>query len=75
MELVQVTIDDSGVVHFHCRVCGDSCPAPEGVPLEQATREFLGMHPVCADPAQHEDGCPTGESPTEGTLTEESAVR
>lgn len=62
MELVQVTIEDDGSVHFRCRVCDDVCPAPEGVPLEQATREFLAMHPACADPEQHDDGCPTGSS-------------
>jgi hypothetical protein len=28
------------------------------VPLEQATREFLAMHPACADEQQHDDGCP-----------------
>ena len=65
MELVQVTIDDAGAVHFRCRVCEDTCPAPGGVSLEQATREFLDMHPACADPAQHEDGCPTGEETTQ----------
>ena len=29
-----------------------------GLPLAEATREFLEMHPACADPAEHEDGCP-----------------
>lgn len=59
MELVQVTMSDDGTVHFTCRVCEDTCPAPDGVPLEQATREFLALHPACADPDVHEDGCPT----------------
>ncbi len=62
VELVQVTIDDGGAVHFTCRVCRDTCPAPDGVPLEQATRDFLAMHPACADPDAHEDGCPTGDA-------------
>ena len=59
MELVQVTIGDDGAVHFRCRVCDDSCPAPTGIPLDQATREFLAKHPACADPEKHEDGCQT----------------
>lgn len=58
MELVQVSLTDDGTVLFTCRVCQESCPAPEGVPLEVATREFLALHPVCADPDAHQDGCP-----------------
>ena len=58
MELVQVTLSEDGAVHFTCRVCKESCPAPEGVPLEVATREFLALHPACADPSAHVDGCP-----------------
>ncbi len=58
MELVQVSIGDDASVLFTCRVCGEQCPAPPGLPLAEATREFLAMHPACADPAQHEDGCP-----------------
>ena len=49
---------------FTCRVCQEHCPAPEGVPLEQATREFLEMHPACADQQQHDDGCPSDEAAT-----------
>lgn len=66
MDLVQVMMED-GVVHFRCRVCDDCCPAPDGVPLEVATREFLAMHPACADPEQHQDGCPAGEPATSTT--------
>lgn len=58
MELVQVSIGDDGAVLFTCRVCDEQCPASEGMPLAEATREFLAMHPACADPAEHEDGCP-----------------
>lgn len=62
MELVQVLMGKDGVVQFTCRVCQDTCPAPVGVPLEQATRDFLAMHPACADPQEHEDGCPASPS-------------
>ena len=65
MDLVQVAIDHEGAVVFTCRVCGESCPSPDGLPLDVATREFLDMHPACADPAQHEDGCPAEFSPAE----------
>ncbi|MGZ6793328.1 MAG: hypothetical protein ACXVGH_02320 [Mycobacteriales bacterium] len=58
MDLVQVSMAADGTVVFSCRVCGDHCPAPEGVPLAQATREFLDMHPACADPGAHDEGCP-----------------
>lgn len=58
MDLVQVSLADDGSVLFTCRVCQEQCPAPEGVPLDQATREFLDMHPACADRDAHEDGCP-----------------
>ena len=58
MELVQVSVSDDGSVTFTCRVCHEECPAPEGVPLQQATQEFLAMHPACADPDVHDDGCP-----------------
>lgn len=58
-DLVEVSMTSEGTVLFTCRVCGEHCPASEGVPLAQATREFLAMHPVCADPDEHEDGCPT----------------
>ena len=58
VELVQVSIGDDGSVLFTCRVCDEQCPARPGLPLAEATREFLEMHPACADPAQHEDGCP-----------------
>lgn len=60
MDLVQVSIDPQGGVMFSCRVCGQQCPAPEGVPLDQATRQFLDMHPACNKPELHEDGCPVG---------------
>lgn len=52
-------MDDTGAVVFTCRICGDSCPAPESVPLDAATREFLAMHPACADPSEHDEGCPS----------------
>ena len=58
MELVQVSLDADGSVVFTCRVCQEHCPAPEGVPLDEATKEFLAMHPACADSEQHDDGCP-----------------
>lgn len=58
MDLIQVSMDDTGAVEFTCRVCGETCPAPEGVPLDQATREFLAMHPACAEPEEHDEGCP-----------------
>lgn len=58
MELVQVSMGADGTVVFTCRVCQEHCDAPEGVPLDQATRDFLAMHPACADSAEHEDGCP-----------------
>lgn len=61
MDLVQVSVGADGGVLFTCRVCGEHCPATEGMPLVEATREFLAMHPACADPEQHEDGCPTGD--------------
>lgn len=61
MNLVQVSLSDDGSVVFTCRVCQEHCPAPEGVPLDQATREFLDMHPACADEAAHDDGCPEAE--------------
>ena len=57
-ELVNVSVTDDGVVRFTCRVCEETCEAPDGVPLDQATRDFLEMHPACADKAQHEEGCP-----------------
>ncbi|MCW2500865.1 MAG: hypothetical protein JWN87_2541 [Frankiales bacterium] len=59
VDLVQVALSDDGSVVFTCRVCGEHCPAPEGVPLDQATREFLAMHPACADQSAHDDGCPS----------------
>lgn len=58
VELVQVSMNENGAVTFTCRVCGDRCPAPADVPLDEATREFLALHPACADPAEHDDGCP-----------------
>jgi hypothetical protein len=58
MELVQVSLSEDGSVLFTCRVCQEHCPAPDGVSLEQATRDFLAMHPACADSAAHDDGCP-----------------
>lgn len=58
MDLVQVTLASDGSITFTCRVCQEECPAPQGVPLEQATREFLDMHPACADPEVHDEGCP-----------------
>lgn len=58
MDLVQVALAADGSVKFTCRVCQEQCPAPEGMPLEEATREFLAMHPACADRQAHEDGCP-----------------
>lgn len=58
MELVQVSLSDDGTVEFTCRVCRETCPAPKDVPLDVATREFLALHPACADPAVHVDGCP-----------------
>jgi hypothetical protein len=58
VDLVQVSLSDDGSVVFTCRVCGEHCPAPDGVPLDQATREFLAMHPACADPDTHDEGCP-----------------
>ena len=58
MELVQVSMSDDGAVLFTCRVCDEQCPATVGMPLAEATREFLAMHPACADPAEHQDGCP-----------------
>lgn len=58
MDLVQVSMAADGTVTFTCRVCGEHCPAPEGVALDQATRDFLDMHPACADPDVHDDGCP-----------------
>lgn len=61
MDLVQVSVGADGGVLFTCRVCGEHCPATEGMPLVEATREFLAMHPACADPEQHEDGCPNGD--------------
>lgn len=64
MDLVQVSLSADGSVLFTCRVCQEHCPAPEGVPLEQATREFLDMHPACADRQQHDDGCPEDASAT-----------
>ncbi len=64
MDLVQVSLSSDGSVQFTCRVCQEHCPAPEGLPLEQATRDFLAMHPACADEQQHDEGCPdeTSES-------------
>lgn len=59
MNLVQVSLSDDGSAVFTCRVCQEQCPAPEGVPLDQATREFLAMHPAHADPEVHDDGCPS----------------
>ena len=64
MDLVQVSLAADGSVLFTCRVCQEHCPAPEGVPLEQATREFLAMHPACADEEQHDDGCPEDNAAT-----------
>jgi hypothetical protein len=58
MDLVQVSLSADGSVTFTCRVCQEVCPAPEGVPLDEATREFLAMHPACADPEAHDEGCP-----------------
>jgi hypothetical protein len=58
MDLVQVSLSADGSVLFTCRVCQEECPAPEGVPLDQATQEFLALHPACADSAQHDEGCP-----------------
>jgi hypothetical protein len=58
MDLVQVSLSSEGGVLFTCRVCGEHCPAPDGVPLDQATREFLAMHPACAAQDAHEEGCP-----------------
>lgn len=58
MDLVQVSLSADGSVLFTCRVCQEHCPAPADVPLEQATREFLDMHPACADEAEHDEGCP-----------------
>lgn len=58
MDLVQVSLSADGSVLFTCRVCQEHCPAPDGVPLDQATREFLDMHPACADEDLHDDGCP-----------------
>ena len=58
MDLVQVSLAQDGSVQFTCRVCQEHCPAPEGVPLDQATRDFLALHPACADPEVHDDGCP-----------------
>lgn len=59
MDLVAVRMDDRGLVDFHCRVCGETCPAPDDVPLDEATRQFLAMHPLCAEPSEHDDGCPS----------------
>lgn len=64
VDLVQVSLSTDGSVLFTCRVCQEHCPANAGVPLEQATREFLAMHPACANPQQHEDGCPEEASAT-----------
>lgn len=58
MNLVQVSLSDDGSVVFTCRVCQEHCPAPEGVPLDQAIREFLEMHPAHYDRDIHDDGCP-----------------
>jgi hypothetical protein len=58
VDLVQVSLSEDGSVVFTCRVCGEHCPAPEGQPLDVATREFLAMHPACADQSAHDDGCP-----------------
>jgi hypothetical protein len=58
VDLVQVSLSGDGRALFTCRVCGQHCPAPEGVSLAQATREFLEMHPACADPELHDEGCP-----------------
>lgn len=58
MDLVQVSLAQDGSVLFTCRVCQEQCPAPDGVSLEQATRDFLALHPACADPEVHDDGCP-----------------
>ncbi len=54
MELVQVSIREKGAVLFTCRVCDEQRPATPGIPLAEAAREFLAMHPACADPAEHE---------------------
>ena len=43
---------------FTCRVCQQHCEANDQVALAVATREFLDMHPACADAAQHDEGCP-----------------
>lgn len=59
MELAQVTMDEAGLVEFTCRVCGETCPAPPGVPLDAAVRQFLDLHPACSDTSQHADGCPS----------------
>ncbi len=58
MDLVQVSLSTDGSVLFTCRVCQEHCPAPDDVPLEKATKDFLAMHPACADSEQHDDGCP-----------------
>ena len=58
MDLVQVALAADGSVVFTCRVCQEHCPAPEGVPLDVATRDFLAMHPACAEANAHADGCP-----------------
>lgn len=58
MELVQVVMSSDGSAVFTCRVCGEHCPAPRGVPLPDAIRDFLAMHPACLEQDQHEDGCP-----------------
>jgi hypothetical protein len=58
MNLVQVALQADGSVIFTCRVCQEHCPAPDGVPLDRATREFLAMHPACADADAHDEGCP-----------------
>ena len=62
MDLVQVAFAEDGSVVFTCRVCQEHCPAPVGVPLDQATREFLALHPACADPVVHDEGCPSDVS-------------
>jgi hypothetical protein len=58
VELVQVSMSPDGRVVFTCRVCGERCDAPEDVPMTEATREFLAMHPACSDQQLHADGCP-----------------
>ena len=58
MELVHVSIAEDGSVLFTCNVCKEECPAPPGVPVDVATREFLAMHPVCAAAEEHVEGCP-----------------